>query len=365
MAFDDKLKSIRGRYDMLAEKLLHPEELGNDFARYSKEYSDLGPIVNKIDEYFKTIEDVDEAKELLKEEDIDAEMKKMAEDEIFEKNKNLPIIKKELGILLLPRDETDEKNAILEIRAGTGGEEAALFGSVLLKMYQKYAERKRWKFEIMDISESDLGGIKEATISISGTNVFRQLKFESGGHRVQRVPETESKGRVHTSAATVAVLPEMEEVDIKIEEKDLEITVCRAGGPGGQCVNTTDSAVRIVHLPTGITVRQQDEKSQHQNKEKAMKILRTKLYDIERTKRDSERAADRKEQVGTGDRSDKIRTYNYPQGRVTDHRVNLTLYKISQITEEGDLDDIINALLADHEAKKISEEFHLLNLSST
>ena len=208
----------------------------------------------------------------------------------------------------------------------------------------------------MDVSFSDLGGVKEATISVKGRNVFRQLKFESGGHRVQRVPETESKGRVHTSAATVAVLPEVEDVDIKIDEKDLEITICRASGPGGQCVNTTDSAVRILHIPTGIAVRQQEEKNQHQNKEKAMKILRAKLYELERSKRDAERAANRKEQVGTGDRSDKIRTYNYPQGRVTDHRINLTLYKIDQITNEGDLDEIIDALIADDEARKINEQ---------
>jgi peptide chain release factor 1 len=355
MTLNDKLKDIKTKYDVLGEKLLYPENLGSDFAKCAKEYSDLEPIVKKIDEYFKILDDMGEANEIIKDKDADPDFVKIAEEEISENSKKLPIIKKELEILLLPKDETDEKNAILEIRAGTGGDEAALFGGVLLKMYQKYAERRRWKFEIMDISENSLGGIKEATISISGVNVFRQLKFESGGHRVQRVPETESKGRVHTSAATVAVLPEVGEVDIKIEDKDLEISVCRAGGPGGQCVNTTDSAVRIVHLPTGITVRQQDEKSQHQNKEKAMKLLRAKLYEMERQKRDSERAAERKEQVGTGDRSDKIRTYNYPQGRVTDHRINLTLYKIDQITNEGDLDEIIEALLADYEARKLSE----------
>lgn len=356
MSFEDKLKDIKEKYEIIGKRLLNPEISGSDFAKLSKEYSDLGAIYTKINEYFGAINSIKEAEEILADKDADQDFKKMANDDIIENNKKLPIIKKELEVLLLPKDEADEKNAILEIRAGTGGDEAALFAGTLLKMYQKYAERKNWKFEIMDISSSDLGGIKEATITITGKNVFRQLKFESGGHRVQRVPETESKGRVHTSAATVAVLPEVEEVDIKIDDKDLEITVCRAGGPGGQCVNTTDSAVRIVHLPTGITVRQQEEKSQHQNKEKAMKLLRAKLYEMERTKRDSERAATRKEQVGTGDRSDKIRTYNYPQGRVTDHRINLTLYKIEQITNEGDLDEIIDALIADDEARKINEQ---------
>lgn len=356
MSLEDKLENIKSKYISLGEKLLNPENLGNNFAKFSKEYSDLEPIVNKINEYFKAKNNIKEAEEILTDTDLDPELKKIAEEDIFENNKKLPILKKELEILLLPKDEADEKNAIMEIRAGTGGDEAALFGGVLLKMYQKYAERKHWKFEIMDINESDLGGVKEATISITGTNVFRQLKFESGCHRVQRVPETESKGRVHTSAATVAVLPQVEDVDIKIDEKDLEISVCRASGPGGQCVNTTDSAVRIVHLPTGITVRQQEEKSQHQNKEKAMKLLRAKLYEMERSKKDAERAKERKEQVGTGDRSDKIRTYNYPQGRVTDHRINLTLYKIDQITNEGDLDEIIEALIADDQANKINEE---------
>ena len=356
MAFVDKLKDIKEKYISIGQKLLNPEALGSDFAKLSKEYSDLEPIYNKINEYFSVLDNVNEAKEIIADKTSDPDFKKMAEDDLYENEKKIPIIKKELEVLLLPKDEADEKNAILEIRAGTGGEEAALFGGVLMKMYQKYAERKGWKFEPMEVSFSDLGGVKEATISIKGKNVFRQLKFESGGHRVQRVPETESKGRVHTSAATVAVLPEVEDVDIKIDEKDLEITVCRAGGPGGQCVNTTDSAVRIVHIPTGITVRQQEEKNQHQNKEKAMKLLRAKLYEMERNKRDAERAANRKEQVGTGDRSDKIRTYNYPQGRVTDHRINLTLYKIDQITNEGDLDEIIDALIADDEARKINEQ---------
>lgn len=356
MSFEEKLNDIKSKYSILGEKLLKPDEIGSNFAKISKEYSDLEPIANKIDEYFSIKNNIAEANEILNDQNTDSELKKIAEEELFECNKKTLTVKKELELLLLPKDEADEKNAILEIRAGTGGDEAALFAADLLKMYQKYAERKNWKFEIMDISDNNIGGVKEVTVFIRGKNVFRQLKFESGVHRVQRVPETESKGRVHTSAATVAVLPEAEDVDIKIEDKDLEITVCRAGGPGGQCVNTTDSAVRIVHLPTGITVRQQDEKSQHQNKEKALKILKAKLYDMERTKRDSERAASRKEQVGSGDRSEKIRTYNYPQSRVTDHRINLTLYKIDQITNCGELDEIIEALIADDEARKISEQ---------
>lgn len=357
MAFEDKLNDIKAKFESLNKKLLDSSGLsGSEFGKLSKERSDLEPIVAKIDEYNTTKNNIAEAESIIKDKDSDADFRKMAEEEIFENNKKLPIIKKELEVLLLPKDEDDDKNVILEIRAGTGGDEAALFGAVLLKMYQKYAERKKWKFEIMDISENSLGGVREATISVSGHNVFKRLKMESGCHRVQRVPETESKGRVHTSAATVAVLPEAEDVDIKIDEKDLEITVCRASGPGGQCVNTTDSAVRIVHLPTGITVRQQDEKSQLRNREKAMKLLRAKLYEMEKTKKDSERSADRKEQVGTGDRSDKIRTYNYPQNRVTDHRINLTLYKIDAITNEGDLDEIIDALIADEEARKISEQ---------
>jgi peptide chain release factor 1 len=356
MSFEDKLSDIKARYEVLGGKLLDSANITSDFSKISKEYSDLEPIFNKICEYFAAKNNIEEAEELLKDKNIEADFKKIAEEEIIQNNKRIPILRKELEILLIPRDEADSKNAILEIRAGTGGDEAALFGANLLKMYQKYADKKHWKFEVMSIYENDLGGIKEVTVSINGKNVFRQLKFESGVHRVQRVPETESRGRVHTSAATVAVLPEVEEVDIQIDEKDLDISVCRAGGPGGQCVNTTDSAVRIVHLPTGITVRQQDEKSQHQNKEKAMKILRAKLYEMERTKKDTERAAERKEQVGSGDRSEKIRTYNYPQNRVTDHRIGMTLYKIDQITNEGDLDEIIEALIASDEARKISRQ---------
>lgn len=354
MSFSDRLTDLVKKYKDLSDKLLQPGLSGEEIVKYSKEHSNLEPFVEKINEYQKAEKSLEDCEEMLKD-DLDTDTKRMVEDEIGELRKSIPVLKREIEILLLPKDEADEKNAILEIRAGTGGDEAALFGAVLFKMYQRYSERMGWKFEVMDINESDLGGIKEATISIKGQNVFRRLKFESGGHRVQRVPETEQKGRVHTSAATIAVLPEAEEVDIKIEDKDLRIDICRASGPGGQGVNTTDSAVRLTHLPTGIVVQQQDERSQHKNMDKAMKILRSKLYDLERSKKDRERADNRKEQIGSGDRSEKIRTYNYPQGRVTDHRINLTLYKLDQITLEGDLEEMIDALIADEEASKLAE----------
>ena len=256
--------------------------------------------------------------------------------------------------MLLPKDEADERNAILEVRAGTGGEEAALFAAALFRMYARYAALKGWKFEPMDVSETGLGGVKEATATITGRNVFARLKFESGVHRVQRVPETEASGRIHTSAATVAVMPEAEEVDIHIDEKDLRIDVFRSSGPGGQSVNTTDSAVRITHIPTGVVVQQQDEKSQHKNKAKALKILRARLYEAEREKRDAERAANRRSQVGSGDRSERIRTYNFPQRRVTDHRINLTLHKLEAILEGPGLTELIDALVAEDEAERLA-----------
>jgi peptide chain release factor 1 len=257
---------------------------------------------------------------------------------------------------LLPKDEDDERNAILEVRAGTGGEEAALFAAELFRMYQRYAALKGWKFELLDLSETGLGGFKEAAASITGRNVFARLKFESGVHRVQRVPETEASGRIHTSAATVAVLPEAEEVDIQIDDKDLRIDVFRASGPGGQSVNTTDSAVRITHLPSGLVVIQQDEKSQHKNKARAMKVLRARLYELERQARDAARAADRKSQVGSGDRSERIRTYNFPQGRVTDHRINLTLYKLPQVISGESLSELIDALTTEHQAAQLAAQ---------
>jgi len=284
----------------------------------------------------------------------DAEMKAMASDEMHELQKKMPEMTKGVQLALLPKDAADEKNAILELRAGTGGDEAALFATDLFRMYQRYAQKQNWKFEVMSISESGIGGYKDATVEITGKGVFAKMKFESGVHRVQRVPTTETQGRIHTSAATVAVLPEAEEVDIKIEDKDLRIDVFRSSGPGGQSVNTTDSAVRIVHLPTGLIVQQQDEKSQHKNKAKALKVLRARLYEMEREKLANERAGMRKEQVGSGDRSERIRTYNFPQGRVSDHRINLTAYNIEAVMN-GELDEFIDALIADDQAKRLSE----------
>ncbi len=353
MSFTENLNKITQKYQEIAEKLNSGENLGREeFAKLSKEFSDLEPIIEKINKYLNALNSVKDLESLCK----DPEMKDLAELELSELKVNIPIYEKEVKLALLPKDKDDEKNAIIEIRAGTGGDEAALFAGVLFRMYQRYAEGKSWKFEIMSYSDTGIGGVKEASALVSGKGAFSKLKFESGVHRVQRVPETESSGRIHTSAATVAVLPEAEEVDIQIEEKDLRIDVYRSSGPGGQSVNTTDSAVRIVHIPTGIIVTQQDEKSQHKNKAKALKILRSRLYEEERRKQENERAADRKEQVGSGDRSERIRTYNYPQGRVTDHRINLTLYKIAEITDGGELDELISALITEDEARRLSAQ---------
>ena len=291
---------------------------------------------------------------MLADKTTDADMRALAEDELPGLKAQLPELERRMQILLLPKDAADEKNAILEIRAGTGGEEAALFATNLYRMYERYAAVQGWKFEPMSLSPSDLGGIKEAIVSVAGKGVFARLKYESGGHRVQRVPETEAGGRIHTSAATVAVLPEAEDVDIHIDDKDLRIDVFRSSGPGGQSVNTTDSAVRITHLPTGLVVQQQDEKSQHKNKDKALKVLRARLYEMERSRQEAERAAARKGQVGTGDRSDRIRTYNFPQGRVTDHRINLTLYKLEQVLAGEALDELIRALIAEDQAEQLA-----------
>jgi peptide chain release factor 1 len=356
MSFTAKLQSILNKHKELAERLGDPEKLSQDeFIKVSKEYSHLGPLAEQITNLQNKTSEINDLEEIISSEDSDSEMKELAIEELSELKKQLPELEQQIKIALLPKDEADAKNAILEIRAGTGGDEAALFCYNLLRMYQKYAEIRGWKLEILSKADTGIGGLKEVIAEISGNSVFAHMKFESGVHRVQRVPETESSGRIHTSAATVAVLPEAEDIDLKIDEKDLRIDIFRASGPGGQSVNTTDSAVRIVHLPTGITVSQQDEKSQHKNKEKGMKILRSRLLDHERTKRDSERAADRKDQIGSGDRSERIRTYNYPQSRITDHRINLTLYKIEEILHNGELDFIVEPLIAEDQARKLSE----------
>ncbi|MBI1275414.1 peptide chain release factor 1 [bacterium] len=357
MSLENKLAGIVKRHHQLQQTLIDSANMSSqDFAQASKEYADLTPIVAHIHALEEARKQLKDAEALLKEPGLDADMKAMAEEELAELEKEIPALDHAVRIALLPKDEDDERNAILEIRAGTGGDEAALFGGDLLRMYERYAALKGWKFELLSLSEAGKGGCKEASATITGKGVFARLKYESGVHRVQRVPETESGGRVHTSAATVAVLPEVEEVDVHIEEKDLRIDVFRASGPGGQSVNTTDSAVRVTHLPTGLVVSQQDEKSQHKNKAKALKVLRARLYEMERSKRDAERAANRKSQVGSGDRSERIRTYNFPQGRVTDHRINMTLYRIQDVLDGTDLDEFVDALTAEDQANRMQEE---------
>jgi peptide chain release factor 1 len=354
MSLNQKLDSIVAKFNELEKKLQDPDNLGQNFAKISKEHSDMQEVVASIHEYKNAQQEAMDVEAMLADKTLDKEMRDMLEEEKFTLSKKVPELEHQIKITLLPKDSADEKNAIIEVRAGTGGEEAALFAYKLFHMYQRYAEKRKWKFEILSIADTGLGGYKEASAIIAGRGVFARLKFESGGHRVQRVPETESAGRVHTSAATVAVLPEAEEVDIKIEEKDLRIDVFRSSGPGGQSVNTTDSAVRITHIPTGAVVSMQDEKSQIKNREKAMKVLRSRIYDAERSRLEKERALERKEQVGSGDRSERIRTYNFPQSRVTDHRINLTSYRIDEIMM-GELDEIVNALIADDQVKKLSQ----------
>src|SRR4051794_32729985 len=326
---------------------------GAEFARLSKEYSELGPIVDGIASLRRAEAELAAAAEMADSAD-DPELKELADEEVQALRERLPELELAVKLSLLPKDADDERNAILEVRAGTGGDEAALFAADLFRMYQRYAALRGWRFELLDLSETGIGGVKEATASITRRGGLARLKYESGVHRVQRVPETEASGRIHTSAATVAVLPEAEEVDIEIDDKDLRIDVFRASGPGGQSVNTTDSAVRITHLPTGLVVIQQDEKSQHKNKARALKVLRARLYEMERQARDAARAADRKSQVGSGDRSERIRTYNFPQGRVTDHRINLTLYKIDKVMSGEALDEIVDALTAADRAAKLA-----------
>ncbi|MZR29009.1 peptide chain release factor 1 [Sneathiella sp. DP05] len=353
----EKLKMIQARSEELEAAM--SGEMGEvapeDFVRMSREYSDIKPLVEAIQKYQSARAELSDLEEMLESDDTDAEMKEMAELEIEEIKPRLPDLEHSIKLQLLPKDDADEKNAILEIRAGTGGDEAALFAGDLYRMYQRYSETEGWKCETMSFSESDLGGVKEVIVKVTGRNVFANLKFESGVHRVQRVPETETGGRIHTSAATVAVLPEAEEVDVQIAENDIRVDIFRASGPGGQSVNTTDSAVRITHIPTGIVVQQQDEKSQHKNKAKAMSVLRSRIYEAQRAALAAERSAERKGQVGSGDRSERIRTYNFPQGRVTDHRINLTLYKLDKVLAGEALGEIIEALIAEDQAAMLAE----------
>ncbi|WP_075521855.1 peptide chain release factor 1 [Candidatus Pelagibacter communis] len=339
-----KVQSLILKHSQLEKDLSSGAIDKNSFAEKSKEYSDLNEIIKEAKEYSEFEKNKSELEILIADENGDKEMKDLAETELEELKKNYEISEKKIKIFLLPKDEADTKNAIIEIRAGTGGLEASLFAGDLFKMYEKVSHKKKWQLEIISISKSDAGGLKEVIASIKGKNIYSSLKYESGVHRVQRVPDTETQGRVHTSAATVAVLPEAEEVDVKIEDKDLRIDVFRSSGPGGQSVNTTDSAVRITHIPTGIVVSQQDEKSQIRNKEKGLKILRSRIYELERQKRDEERSKDRKSKIGSGDRSERIRTYNFPQGRVTDHRINLTLHKLEEFMEGEIFDEMIENL---------------------
>ena len=337
------------------EKDLSTGDLDNKlFAEKSKEYSNLNEIIGNAKNYLSFQIEKRELEKILNENSADEELKKMAETELVDLKLQHEINEKKLKLFLLPKDEADKKNAIIEIRAGTGGLEASLFASDLFKMYERVSHKKKWSLELISISRSDAGGLKEVIASIKGTNIYSTLKYESGVHRVQRVPDTETQGRVHTSAATVAVLPEAEEVDLKINDSDLRIDVFRAGGPGGQSVNTTDSAVRITHIPTGLSVSQQDEKSQHKNKAKGMKILRARLYELERSRIDQERSQDRKTKIGTGDRSERIRTYNFPQGRVTDHRINLTLHKLEDFLEGEAFDEMIESLTLQAQEERLS-----------
>jgi len=355
MSLIQKLDGILAKFNELEKKLLDPSSLGQSFAKISKEHSDMQEVVAVILQFQNAQKELSDIEQMLADSGLDKEMHEMMEEEKFNLSKKILELEQQIKIALIPKDLADEKNAIIEVRAGTGGEEAALFAYKLFHMYQRYAEKNRWKFEILTIADTGLGGYKEASAIITGRGVFARLKFESGGHRVQRVPETEASGRIHTSAATVAVLPEAEEVDVKIEEKDLRIDVFRSSGPGGQSVNTTDSAVRITHLPTGVVVSMQDEKSQIKNREKAMKVLRSRIYEAERERIEKQRAMERKEQVGSGDRSERIRTYNFPQSRITDHRINFTTHRIDEVMI-GELDELINALTAEDQARKLSQE---------
>ena len=338
------IQDLLDKHSILEKELSKGEIDKKNFAEKSKEYSDLNEVVKDAKSYISFDKDKAELEKILLDQNSDDELKKMAELELNDLQSKYKRNEKRLKLFLIPKDEADKKNAIIEIRAGTGGLEASLFAADLFKMYEKISHKKKWILELISISKSEAGGLKEVIASIKGTNIYSTLKYESGVHRVQRVPDTETQGRVHTSAATVAVLPEAEEVDLKIREADLRIDVFRAGGPGGQSVNTTDSAVRITHIPSGLSVSQQDEKSQHKNKAKGIKILRARLYELERSRIDQERSKDRKNKIGTGDRSERIRTYNFPQGRVTDHRINFTLHKLEEFLEGEIFDEMIESL---------------------
>jgi len=348
----DRIVSIEAKRHELADAMAAGNLSPDDFVRLSKEYAQIEPVAAAAREVRRLRAERESLATMTK--DADAELREIATEELAEIEQALPAAERALALQLLPKDSADERAAMLEVRAGTGGDEAALFAGDLLRMYQRFAEERGWKFELINASQSDVGGYKEAVASITGNGVFARLKFESGVHRVQRVPATESGGRIHTSAATVAVLPEAEEVDVQINDADLRIDVYRSSGPGGQSVNTTDSAVRITHLPTGLVVIQQDEKSQHKNKAKALKVLRTRLYELERSRLADERAGTRRSMVGSGDRSERIRTYNFPQGRVTDHRINLTLHKLDAILEGPGLAELTDALISQDEAERLA-----------
>ncbi|WP_317367885.1 peptide chain release factor 1 [uncultured Tyzzerella sp.] len=350
----DKLIDLEKRYIELSDKINDPEIISNneEWRKLMKEHSDISPIVSKYKEYEETKQAIEDAKEMLNEND--EEIRQLAKEELNENTERLEEIKEELKILLIPKDPNDDKNVIVEIRGGAGGDEANIFAGDLYRMYSRYAERRRWKTEIMSSTPSDMGGFKEISFMIMGQGAYSRLKYESGVHRVQRVPDTESSGRIHTSTVTVAVLPEVEDIDFKLDLNDVRIDVFRASGNGGQCVNTTDSAVRATHLPTGIVVSCQDEKSQLKNKEKALKVLASRLYDMELEKQHAELSAERKSQVGRGNRNERIRTYNFPQGRVTDHRVGLTLHRLDAIID-GDLDEIMDTLITTEQAEKLKE----------
>lgn len=357
MSFHQKLEQIVARYELIEQKLLNFVELSPaDFAKLSKERTEIGELSGYAKSYIRLLHEIDSLQKLMDDADTEQELRDMAKSELRSLREQGEVLYSKLRKMFIPKDKDDDKNVILEIRAGTGGEEAALFSAALLRMYRRYAEKRKWSFEILSITETGLEGCKEVSVNVTGEGVFARLKFESGVHRVQRVPETEASGRIHTSAATVAILPEPEEIEIQLNDKDLRIDVYRSGGAGGQHVNTTDSAVRITHLPTGIVVCQQDEKSQHKNKAKALKILRSRIYDVCKSQQTAHLSEMRRGQIGSGDRSERIRTYNFPQNRLSDHRINLTLYSLDRIINEGELDELIDALITDDQSKKLACE---------